>query len=77
MNAKSNVLDDLELDDLSLKMAPSYDALSYCWGDKRLCTGIFINHSDGRKRTFRVTGDLATCFYIIKSSKILDAPASI
>jgi hypothetical protein len=77
MDTKSNVLHDFELHEFPLRTAPSYDCISYCWGDKRLCTGIVFNHSDGYKRVFRVTEDLATCLYSIKNSKTLDAPAYI
>jgi hypothetical protein len=42
-NAKfeGNVLHGLRLVTVPLADAPSFDALSYCSGDMRLCTGIF------------------------------------
>ncbi|KAH8730539.1 heterokaryon incompatibility protein-domain-containing protein, partial [Phaeosphaeriaceae sp. PMI808] len=77
MDTSSDTLRNLELIDVPLKSAPTYEALSYCWGDMRLCTGIFINRSDDRVRPFRVTEDLATCLHSIVHSKDLVTPIYI
>jgi hypothetical protein len=77
LDTNSTVLRNLKLIDVPLQTAPAYEALSYCWGDLRLCTGILFNHEDGHERVFRITEDLATCLYSIMQSRELTTPAYI
>ncbi|KAF2629715.1 HET-domain-containing protein [Macroventuria anomochaeta] len=58
-----NIIVGLKLDTVPLSTAPSFEALSYCWGSKDLCTGIFISTADHGEQIYRVTEDLATCLY--------------
>ncbi|KAH7075959.1 heterokaryon incompatibility protein-domain-containing protein [Paraphoma chrysanthemicola] len=52
-----------------------YQALSYCWGDLQLCTGIILTDGNNSQRVFRVTEDLATCLYSIVNSENLETPS--
>lgn len=54
--------------------APEYNALSYCWGDMRLCTGVFFTNLNGSENVYRVTEDLATCLHSILESQSLQRP---
>jgi hypothetical protein len=66
---QSNLLHGFEQICVPLHAAPEYQALSYCWGNMQLCTGILFTHADGCQRVFRITEDLATCLYMIYQSK--------
>jgi hypothetical protein len=71
---KGNVLQGLRLVTVPLTDAPSFDALSYCWGDMRLCTGILFDTGIGPdlvERMYRVTEDLATCLVSILTTRTL------
>ena len=70
----NNVLRGLELVTFPLNAAPEYEALSYCWGDMRLCTGLFFTNPDGSERVYRVTEDLATCLVSVLQSQTLQIP---
>lgn len=74
-DVKSNVMCGFELVDVPLESAPEYDAISYSWGDMRLCTGILFIGADTNKSIFRITEDLATCLYSIVQSKELATPS--
>lgn len=69
-----NILRSFELIAVPLDAVPAYDAVSYCWGDMRLCTGIFFTNPDGSERVYRVTEDLATCLVSILRSPHLRRP---
>lgn len=73
-----NMLQGFEIAGFSLEDAPPFDALSYCWGDMRLCTGIVFDTGYGMdlvERMFRVTEDLATrLFSILKTQSLQDKP---
>lgn len=73
-----NVLQGFRLVTVPLANAPSFDALSYCWGDMRLCTGILFDTGTGPdlvERMLRVTEDLATClFSILMTRSLVDKP---
>tara|TARA_R110002003_G_scaffold236_8_gene17144 strand:+ start:4346 stop:6316 length:1971 start_codon:yes stop_codon:yes gene_type:complete len=68
---QSNLLHGFEQICVPLHAAPEYQALSYCWGNMQLCTGILFTHADGCQRVFRITEDLVTCLYMIYQSKDL------
>ncbi|KAF2131097.1 HET-domain-containing protein, partial [Dothidotthia symphoricarpi CBS 119687] len=65
-----DVLRGFELVTVPLETAPEYEALSYCWRDMRLCTGIFFPGCDGSQRVLRITEDLATFLYVIIRSQV-------
>jgi hypothetical protein len=70
-----NVLQGFRLVTVPLADAPLFDALSYCWGDMRLCTGIVFDTGTGPclvERMFRVTEDLATCLFSILMTRTLE-----
>ncbi|KAH7361275.1 heterokaryon incompatibility protein-domain-containing protein [Pyrenochaeta sp. MPI-SDFR-AT-0127] len=71
----NNVLRGLELVTMPVNAAPEYDALSYCWGDMRLCTGVLLTEPYGSERVYRITEDLATCLHSILQSESLQRPA--
>ena len=77
-NFRDNVLQGYRLVTVDLDDAPSFDALSYCWGDMRLCTGILFDTGIGLdlvERMFRVTEDLATCLVsILRTQSLEDKP---
>lgn len=76
---KENLLRGFRLVTVPLVDAPSFDALSYCWGNMRLCTGILFDTGTGSRfveRIFRVTEDLATClFSILATPNLEDKPS--
>ncbi|KAH7086460.1 heterokaryon incompatibility protein-domain-containing protein [Paraphoma chrysanthemicola] len=76
---RGNVLEGFRLVTVPLADAPSFDALSYCWGDMRLCTGIIFDTGEDMdlvERMFRVTEDLATCLHsILMTRKLKEKPS--
>jgi hypothetical protein len=64
---KAKMVDDvmigLDLVTVSLSNVPTYEAISYCWGNTDLCTGIFVSTTDGGRQVLRVTENLATCLH--------------
>ncbi|KAH4269157.1 hypothetical protein HBI04_058740 [Parastagonospora nodorum] len=72
---EESLLQGFRLVTVPLADAPSFDALSYCWGDMRLCTGILLDTGTGPdfiERMFRVTEDLATCLVSILTTPNLE-----
>jgi hypothetical protein len=73
MDVSTNTLRDFGFIDVPLHCAPEYEALSYCWKDTRICTGIFFNHN-GCETIYRLTEDLATFLYSIIKTDDLKTP---
>jgi hypothetical protein len=73
MDVGTNTLRDFGIINVPLQSAPEYEALSYCWKDTRICTGIFFNH-DGHETIFRLTEDLAAFLYSIIKTDDLKTP---
>jgi hypothetical protein len=72
---EKSLLQGFRLITVPLADAPSFDALSYCWGDMRLCTGVLLDTGtdpDVIGRMFRITEDLATCLVSILTTPNLE-----
>jgi hypothetical protein len=61
----NDILVGFKLVTVPLCSAPTYEALSYCWGSTDLCTGIVISAGRNRQSVYRVTEHLATFLHNI------------
>lgn len=64
-----DVLVGFRLITVPLSTAPTYEAISYCWGSTDLCTGIFVSTPDRGEQVYRVTENLASCLHSLITSK--------
>ncbi len=60
---ENEVLVGFHLITVPLSKAPTYEAISYCWGSTHLCTGIFVSSRRHKDQVYRVTENLATCLH--------------
>lgn len=64
-----DVLTGFKLIDTGLTTAPSYEAISYCWGSTELRTGIFVSTRNLGEQVYRITENLASCLHSLMTSE--------